>query len=185
MTDVQNAAKRFLNSVQNFPIVGDKAGLVYYSDTASLDERLTDNFDQVKQAIDAGMPGGCTNIAAALRAARIELGSSRANNRGLKVAVLLSDGRTNTRITGDTTPCRDIDAAPGNPSEVQALQQARDMLKSGIVLYAISLGLDTNQNLMSKMATETGGEHFFAPTTKQLDEVFQQVSERIPVVLVN
>ncbi len=182
LTDMKTAAKRFLTLVQNFPITGDQAGLVYYSSVATLDQRLTSQFNQVSQAIDLPTANGCTNIAGGLQSGRRELTSARANNRGLKVAILLSDGKTNTLIGGP--PCQYLTAPPGNPAEQQAFSEAQRMANVGIVLYTISLGLDTNQNLMKSMALVTGGEHFFAPTVKQLDGIFDQISARIPVVLV-
>ncbi len=189
ITATKEAAKDFLDLLRRFPITGDKMGLVYYATQATVDAQLTENVQSVKQAIDqrTAAPAdssGCTNIADALRTAGGEVGSSRANRRGLKVVVLLSDGVTNTRIFGNTTPCEDLGTASPNESEKQAMDQATALANAGVVLYTISLGVQTNQGFMNKMAVKTGGEHFFSPTTKQLDKIFATISARIPVVLV-
>jgi Mg-chelatase subunit ChlD len=188
LTDTKTAAKRFLTLIQNFPIQGDLAGLVYYNEAARLDQTLTSNFAQVQNAIDVPNAVGHTNIAAGLCVARRELNSGRASTRGLKVVVMLSDGMTNTRINSNCSMSGiagiDMFAGPGNLSEQQALTQARNLARDGAVLYTISLGNATNQQLMNAMAVVTGGEHFFAPTASQLDAIFDQISARIPVVLV-
>jgi Mg-chelatase subunit ChlD len=188
MSDMKTAAQRFLSLIQNFPIQGDLAGLVYYNEVAQLNQALTSNFNQVQNAIMPPTASGHTNIAAGLCVARRELNSTRASRQGLKVVVLLSDGVTNTRINSNCSisgaPGVDFFAGPGSISEQQALAQAKALAQAGFVLYTVSLGAATNQQLMNTMAVVTGGEHFYAPTTAQLDGVFDQVSARIPVVLV-
>ena len=193
-TDVKSASMRFLDRLRLFPVVGDRISLVSYNEQGVVEERLTENFPLVRDAIqnlDICYPpacGGYTNIADAMRDSRAEVTSARANSRGLKVVVLLSDGRANVTLNGTivcdpsiTTRCEGV---TGGRPEQDALSQARRMKDAGIVLYTISLGNLTNQTLMRNMALETGGDHFFAPTASQLDDVFQQISARIPVVLV-
>ncbi len=189
LTDTKDAAKRFLDQIHNFPIEGDKVGLVYYNDQATLDHPLTDNFTAVKNAIDVPNALNCTNIAAALCVARRELLTSP--ERAVKAIVLLTDGRTNTRVNPNT--CQQLGASCAfttverdntNPAALDAISQAALIAQDGFVLYTISLGNDTNQAVLRQMAQQTGGEHFHAPTTNDLDSVFDQISERIPLSLV-
>jgi len=189
LTDTKEAAKRFLDLVRNFPVDGDQAGLVFYNHQATLNQQLTDNFNQVKTAIDGPTALDWTNIAAALCVARQETLSSRADPRGIKVIILLSDGKTNSRVNAATcqlagTAGQDDGQPPGNVSEQQALAQAQLIAQDRTILYTISLGLNTNRPLMQQMAQVTGGEHFFAPTTADLQHVFDEISARIPVALV-
>ena len=210
LTDTKNAAKDFVDLLDP---EGDQVGLVFYSDSAILSKQLTENFTTVKAAISDPKVNavGHTNIAAALCRARLESTSSHANEGAVPVIVLLSDGKTNTQIKPSSSdPCRactpttnpscgyDSDTvtasceAPvgGLPlgglttSEQQALDQAKQIAKSSVVLYTISLGCKTNQALMEQMAKETGGEHFFAPTTADLEAIFIEISQKIPAVLV-
>lgn len=190
LTDTKTAASRFLDLIQNFPIEGDRAGLVFYNDQAELRHELTDAFSSVQAAISQPNAAGLTNIAAGLCRARQEL-NANAGPGGLRIVILLSDGRTNTRINEDTcervgTPGQDRNLPfSRNLSEQQSLRQAQRLAEERAILYTISLGLETNQALMNQMAAATGGEHFFAPTTAQLDEIFETISERIPVILVD
>lgn len=185
ITATKAAAKRFVDKIAAAPVTGDQMGLVWYSDRATLDQRLTTNFSQVKTRIDVPNANGCTNIAEAAQRAHQELTSGQANPRSVPIVVLLSDGKTNTRING--TGCQYN--SPGqfgtwNPAEVQARDQAVAMAGDGIVLYTISLGNDTNPTLMEAMAEATGGQHFYAPTTAQLDGIFTEISNRVPTMLV-
>ena len=191
LTGTKEAAKQFLDMIQLFPIEGDRMGLVSYNHDATLDHQLTENFSAVKTAIDGLKAGAWTNIAAALCRAHEEVISARAAERGASVIVLLSDGKTNT--TANLSTCQ-RNSKPGryssgqlnttNPAAANAKEEAENIAADGVILYTISLGNLTNQALMEEMAALSGGEHFFAPTTDDLDDVFRQISEQIPVVLV-
>ena len=37
---------------------------------------------------------------------------------------------------------------------------------------------------MEEIASKTGGKHFYAPTAQELDDIFDEVAEWIPCVLV-
>ena len=182
ITDTKEAAKDFVDLLDP---KGDQVSLVSYSSSASLDNPLTDNFTSVQSAIDGFNANGCTNIAAALCKARREATSSRTKEGAIPVVVLLSDGKTNTQIIPSTcemlpgSSCGSISKAEGN-----AVEQAKLIKKAGIVLYTISLGNDTNENLMRQMAEQTGGKWFPAPTTADLEDIFIEISQKIPAVLV-
>lgn len=181
LTDTKKAAKRFLDLLKSFPIDGDQASLVWYNEVATLKNRLTNDFQAVKISIDSAFAAGCTNIPGALLLARQELGSGRANPRALPVIILLSDGVTNTTISGP--PCGSGEDV-GNPSEREALEQARLAARDGFTLYTISLGRITNRNLMTRMAEMTGGRHFYSPTVRQLDSIFEEISRQVPITMV-
>ena len=193
LTDTKLAAQNFLTRLRNFPINGDRVGLVFYNDVAQIQQPLTDNFSLVTTAIGNATSGpsasGWTNIAAALCRARSEINSPRAGNRGARVVILLSDGKTNTRVNPSTCTTAgpagiDNGQPPGNLAEQQALSQARALGGDGVVVYTISLGNATNRPLMTQMAQETGGRHYMAPTSDDLDEVFEQIAAQIPIALV-
>ena len=195
MTATKQAAQDFLSLLQNFPVVGDKIGLVSYNQESTLNQPLSDNFSQTATAIGNGTSGlvanGCTNIAAALCRARLEVLSPRAGNRGARVVILLSDGRTNSRRDPTTcamvnAPCIDTGSefSTGSVSDQQARQEAQRLADQGVTLFTISLGTRTNPAAMTQMAQITGGRHYIAPTAADLDAVFQQIAAQIPIALV-
>ena len=103
--------------------------------------------------------------------------------------MLLTDGRTNTRINPVTCRrvgdgCQDPSGSTLSVAARQAKDQAEALADDGAILYTISLGLQTNGALMEEMAQLASGEHFFAPTTDDLGDVFNQIASRIPGALV-
>ena len=54
--------------------------------------------------------------------------------------------------------------------------QARDR---GVVLYTIGLGAQADNELLAHAADITGGWYYFAPTSDELDELFENLYERI------
>lgn len=181
ITDTKEAAKDFVDLLDP---EGDQVGLVSYSDSASLDEQLTDNFTSVQSAIDGLSANGCTNIAAALCKARREATSSNANSGAVPVIVLLSDGKANTRVNPSTCEISGSGCGSTSGGESDARNQADEIKLAGIVLYTISLGNATNTRLMEDMARPTGGEHFHAPSAADLEDIFVEISQRIQAVLV-
>lgn len=195
LTDTKQAAQDFLTLVGNFPVLGDKIGLVSYNEESTLDQQLSENFSQTGTAIGGPTSGlvadGFTNIASALCRSRQEVLSPRAGNRGARVVILLSDGRTNTRrdpVTCAMAGPPGVDAgsefSTGSVSDQQAREEAQKLADAGVTLYTISLGTQTNPAAMTQMAQMTGGRHYIAPTAADLDEVFQQIAAQIPIALV-
>ncbi len=199
LTDTKAAAAAFMDFVDSFPVVGDLAGLTLYNETAervwfsSSRDQITSDFDEVKrhiQAIDFE-PGstGHTNIAQALRRSWDTLNND-GSNRSLWVVVLLSDGKTNTTLWGSPGNALRQNSSgewylpENNRAERDAYREAVRLKDRGVILYTISLGSLTNKELMQEMADITGGKHYEAPTTAQLDDIFIEISERIPVILV-
>lgn len=198
LTDTKAAARAFMDFVDSYPVVGDSAGLVMYNEEAvrvrfSNGDRLTGQFDEVKSAIDLieidPDAFGQTNIAQAVYRSR-QILNGEGDDRSLKVVVLLSDGKTTTSLWGRPGDAWKQDAEGNwylpnnNRAERHAYREADRCRNDGIILYTISLGDDTNQELMEDMADLTGGKHFYAPTPAELDDVFIEISERIPVILV-
>ena len=72
--------------------------------------------------------------------------------------ILLSDGLANV--------------GPQSPSELGEL--GRSMAKEGISVSTIGLGLDYNEDLMTKLASESDGNHVFVEKSTQLVDVFNR-----------
>ena len=194
LTDVKRAAiDNFVTLIGQFPIEGDRMGLVWYNDQATLTTQLTNQFSDVEGGI---LPGpnaaGCTNIAAALCKARKELLSDRLTPRGVNVVVLLTDGKTNTRINPLTcarsgAACVDTsrERDPTNLSSRQAVQEAQRLKdETGAIIYTINFGNDTNPGTMEEIANIGDGKNFVAANTQDLAVVFQEISASIPIQLV-
>lgn len=169
LTDTKDAALYFINAVMGNTFVLDQIGLVSYSSSARMDLELGRDFNAMQDMLDSYIAGGATNIGDAIRQGRDHL-ESRARWRTSKVAILLSDGRANR---------------PGwNPSNY-ALDKANSCAEKGIKIFTISLGNKTDIPLMEEIASITGGKHFHSPSTAELNVIFQEIADWVPLVLVD
>jgi Ca-activated chloride channel family protein len=81
--------------------------------------------------------------------------------------ILLSDGLANV--------------GPQSPSELGEL--GKSLAKEGIVVSTIGLGLDYNEDLMTRLARESDGNHVFVEKSTELVEVFnREFNEAMSVV---
>jgi len=72
--------------------------------------------------------------------------------------ILLSDGLANV--------------GPSRPSDLNAL--GRQLVREGITISTVGLGLDYNEDLMTSLASISDGNAYFAANSKQLPEIFAE-----------
>jgi Mg-chelatase subunit ChlD len=160
MTNVKNGAKDFLDNL----VSNSKVGLISFSSSASTDKPLTpmnsyDNKTSIKTAISALNPSGSTAMGDAMAAANDLLVNGRADTK--KVMVLLTDGVCNA---GSDQEC----------TNAISVAQAND-----IKVYTIGLGTNLDEPLLQKIAFETGGKYYNAPTSADLEEVYNSIAQDI------
>lgn len=157
---------------------GDTFGLISFSDDASVDFKARKVGDRkaAHAAIDAVIPGGSTNIGAALDLV-LKDPPKRAAAGDLLMVMLVSDGQ--------------ITVGEANPDTVAA--KARRMFdESGVLTTAIGLGTDFDENLMLSVAREGSGSYHFvrrpedikAILTDELDARAEAVAQALQVKIV-
>ncbi|MEX0925000.1 MAG: vWA domain-containing protein [Candidatus Paceibacterota bacterium] len=176
LTDVKEAAKSFLDMLSDT----DKAGMVSFATEASdpIDQQLTSSLDTVKQAIDSisiGTPhlDEHTNIADGIRRSLDEMRSSRRSPETSGVIVLLSDG-----VATRPLPPEDSDLSRQEYPKQQALDAAEVAAEENIELYVIGLGEGASGDFLRELAPSSDN-HFFAPTTDDLDGIYQEVATSV------
>lgn len=145
-------AKRFVGAL----IEGDRAAVVDFDGSARVTRSLTSDFDAVNASIDAIDARGGTAIADGMFEAIGEFDRNSEDSRA-KVAILLSDGRSNA----------------GRQDE---RAQARRAADRGITIHTIGFG-SANAGLLEDVADITGGESHFVSSADELPEVFSRVAE--------
>ncbi len=155
IADAKAAAKAFIDRMD---LSTSQVGLVSFSDTASLDQQLTQSAGPVRTAIDALVADGSTNIADALSLAQGELTGGRHRPGNGRVLILMSDGQP---------------TAGGDPRAVAAAARA-----AGTRIFTIGLGADVDPNLMRDLASSPS-DYFYAPDSGQLDAIYQQIAGAI------
>jgi Ca-activated chloride channel family protein len=152
---METAAKGFIDLLK--PANHDEAEVIKFAGYKSIYRMIGFTSDQaaLKAAIEATFPGDITGTAfyEAVWLATDDL-AARSNLRAL---VVVSDGK-NDYLGG-----RSLD-------EVIALCKEK-----GVHVFTIGLG-NVNAEAMQLLASQTGGEYFFAPTTDQLEEIYLQIA---------
>jgi Mg-chelatase subunit ChlD len=131
-----------------------RLALASFSSDASMDVPLTESVPSVIDGIEALVPGGGTNLAAAIERAAdhlVRFGRPDA----LPVVVLLSDGRNNEQT----------------PDPLPAAATARTW---GVQFYTIGLGDDVNAAMLRDLAGRPDA-YFGAPTPTELFPIYGEI----------
>ena len=140
----------------------------YHSVVSSIDQPLTTNFQSVRSALDtiAAKPIiGNTNIAAGLRdGVSVLTSASGSRPNASRSIVLMTDG---IMTQGD------------DPIAIAAAA-----LADNIQVHTITFSDQADQALMAAVAAAGGGEHYHAPDGATLAEVFRDLAETLPTMLI-
>jgi Ca-activated chloride channel homolog len=175
ITETKNAAKTFVDLIAGNAIVSDRVGLVSYSTNAQMNLGLCRDFALVKTRVQSFTADGYTNIGQAIQYANNQL-LQNAQSRTFKTEILLSDGMANRPGSGMPTNSTAIAFATSN---------AQTAASNSIKIYTISLGNQTDWNLMNTIAAMTNGKHYHAPTASDLNAIFNEIANHIPTILVD
>jgi Ca-activated chloride channel homolog len=155
------SARRFARSILR-PV--DAMSLYSFAETVQEMTPFTSNLKRIDSAIGRVKVGSATALYDAVYLASESLES----RQGRKVLVVITDG-------GDTI---------SSVNYAEALRQAQ---ASEAVLYSIivvpieaSAGRNTGgEHALIQFSHDTGGKHFYAASSKQLEEVFRQISDEL------
>ncbi|GJM24020.1 MAG: hypothetical protein DHS20C16_04350 [Phycisphaerae bacterium] len=162
----------------------DRLSLEIYGETARHEVDLTANYDLVSNRLvemQAGHYDTWTNMGGGIQRGIEELSSSRARANSRKVMIVLTDGRAN--VTADGTTGDYINGA----SYARGRSEAAAAM--GIKIYTVSVGSNSDIDLMDYLAVTGGGTHFHAEGSidnysEQLADVFQKLGGARPVELI-
>jgi len=160
ITDAKNSAKVFVDLMQ----IGDMAGVVSYSSTPSVNYQLAEIVSEatkttIKNAIDGISAGGMTAMGDGLRTAYNQL-ITYGEEDSPQAIVLLSNGWHNW---GTEHP---YDVIP-------------DLQAKNIRVYTVGLGAGADETLMRNIADRTGGKYYFAASSAELQEIYNDISAAI------
>jgi hypothetical protein len=152
--DLQTAAKNFVDNLSS----PDEAAAISFSGNASLDQELTTDYDDVKDAIDQYSAGGTTNMTAGIETGEDELlGGTNATPGASKVMILLSDG------------------SPNNSSS--ATSAATIAKGNGIRIFTIALGSGADDSFLANNIATSPDDAFLAPDPADLDTVYAEIAQ--------
>jgi len=136
----------------------DRAGLISYGTTASLDLPLTSNHGAVKLAIADLTASGKSAMGLAMQLARREF-EQTGRDEAVFVEILISDGQSSVGTEPD--------------SEGEAAAQA------GIKIVSVGLGTLINPNLLEAFAEQTDGLFFESPSDRARTDILTHLDVRV------
>ncbi|GEM_PF-946850 len=146
---------------------GDTVSIVTYATearmlvaTTTIDTRSRQRILEQLRDGSASRPSGNTCISCGLDLALRSLENRRA---GVDRMLLLSDGEANRGVRDE----------PG----IRAL--ARKARNRGVSISSIGVDIDYNERLMSALAREANGHHYFSETGSNLEQIFDQEFETL------
>ena len=161
--DLKKAVRKFMDTLNQTP-QSEQVGLATYSTSASLDEQLTMNYNQVLNRVDNTRVRGWTAIGLGMRQGISGLQNpSTARPVAAKTLVVMTDGRHNRGV---------------NPRVV-----ADEARAANITVHTITFSSGANQNLMRQVAQRGGGKHWHADDQGELVRVFEEVANNLPTLI--
>jgi Mg-chelatase subunit ChlD len=162
MTDAKIAAEEFVDNLAS----NAQAGVVSFSTSSRIDIGMTllhsyNNKTSVKGVIDVLVADGSTAMGDAMADANNMLINGRPESK--KVMIVLTDGVSNA----------------GSDREGQAAVTTSKA--NGITIYTIGLGETSyiDEPVLQRIAFETGGIYYNAPTSAELRDVYNSIAQEI------
>jgi hypothetical protein len=172
----------------------DQFSLVTFSNRGELLYDLTDNYEDIKLKLFTGIEGeNWTNLGDGMRMGLNTLVVGGRSNT-LHYMVLLTDGRPNRY--GPAGEGHSVNQPDPDQATLDYIQVQIDFaIEQNVVIYVIGLGeamLDNfsvggsdmnGMDILIHIASETGGQAYHAPTTAELEQIFEWIAESIFVRL--
>lgn len=149
------AKSALLEFVESFNFKKDNISVVGFSSKVDRTLGLTNNVGKIKRNIRTMKTEGTTAFYDAIIAGLKQLNGAE----GMNVIVALTDGNDNSSYA----------------SLVKTINEAKQM---DIPVYVVGLG-DVNRAMLSQIATETGGQFFYANSAKSLHDIYEKISEKL------
>lgn len=150
--DAATAADVFIDAMR----LQDEAFVTVFTTNTVTLQNLTSDHALLKNAIPRTMPTGGTALYDAVFTGTLQFGTRQGQSKNILIA--LTDGR-------DTNSQKSL---------AQAIAQAQS---AGVAIYTIGLGKDADQDVLQRIATETGGKFYYAPSGEQLQNLYRQIAE--------
>ncbi|MGD0546744.1 MAG: VWA domain-containing protein [Terracidiphilus sp.] len=159
----QQSATEFL--LQILKAKSDRAFVMGFDSTPTIQQDWTNNIDALETGVNKLRPGGGTALFDAVyTACRDKLISERGREPVRKAMVLISDGED-------------------NQSRVYLDEAVKECQRAETIIYSISTNWTPSRgkgdDVMSKMAEETGGQAFFPPSVEEMTASFQSIEEEL------
>lgn len=161
---------------------GDRLGLILFGTEPYVQAPLTFDIETVgtlMQEAGLGMAGRATAIGDAIGLATKRL---RKRPQDQRVVVLLTDG---ANTAGEITPDKATEIAAAASIRLYTIGIGADsMVQRGLLgSRRVNPSRDLDENLLTRMAQQTGGEYFRARSLPELERIYQSIDQLEPIEL--
>ncbi len=160
--------------------VGDRLGLILFADTAYLQAPLTYDRETVSQLLNEsliGLVGEQTAIGDAIGLAIKRFEKREESN---KVLILLTDGQN---TAGNISPEQANELAINNDVTVYTIGVGADkmLVQSFFGNRQVNPSQDLDEDMLTNIATSTGGRYFRARDAQSLQQIYATLDELEPI----
>lgn len=159
LNDVKASANRFITRLPH----GDAARIGFFHDRVVFGPRFTDNMKEHVAMINQMRPQRSTHLFDAV----IEALNALADVRARKALLLFTDGDDEGSVA---TMEQALDAARRSQASVYSI---------GLLGWSSGEGMETNEQLLTQMASDTGGRVFFPKDEKEMRRAFETMSDEL------
>lgn len=152
LSDAKRAAKLFVDRLGP----EDSVALVSFSDDVRYEQPWTGDMNLVKRRIDDLIWWGATALwdGVATSANLIRIRDQR------RVMIVLADGDDNS-------------------SDVEENTAVRYAIEANCTVYTIGLGSNVDEAPLRRLATQTGGRYYNAPSSSDLDQIYAEINQEL------
>ena len=160
--------------------VGDRLGLILFADTAYLQAPLTYDRDTVNQLLNESLIGLVGEQTAIGDAIGLAIKRFNAREESNKVLVLLTDGQN---TAGNITPEQANELAINNGVTIYTIGVGADkmLVQSFFGSRQINPSQELDEDMLSKIASSTGGQYFRARDVESLQQIYATLDELEPI----
>ncbi len=151
--DMETAANTFVNLMET----NDEGAIFKFSSYVQKMIGFTPDKNALHNAINTAFPGASQNTA--LYDAIYNAVSEAIGKSGRKAVLALTDGKDNV----------------SQHTDVNVIISHANQYSTPV--FTIGLGSSINETILKRIATETGGEYYRAPTSSDLEKIYQKISE--------
>jgi Ca-activated chloride channel homolog len=153
------AASAFVNAIRP----QDALGVLLFADSSQLAVDLTTDRGKAHGAISAYVPKGGTALYDAVGDSLARLQKVQ----GRRAVVVVTDGR-------------DEDNAGTKPGSVRTFAEIARAAQSGeAIIFGIGVGQNVDRDVLSSLASQSGGEAYFPEDISQLESEYQRIVENL------
>ena len=143
----------------------EQVSLASYATSATLDLTLVSDYSQIRSKMEDLYPSGWTAIGEGMNEGIPSLLDQYARPFAAKTLVVLTDGVHNTGMDPD-------DAALNIVSQYD------------VTIHTVTFGGGADKDTMKEVADIGGGEHYHAADGNQLIEIFEEIANNLPTIVV-